>query len=75
MLIHDGGDRPPLVAVLLRSLALHLQIADYFVDLVIDDVVQQGASRYTVDGLTRALGNDKAAGQLDRGLYQRGELP
>lgn len=33
------------------------QIVDYYLDLIIDNVVQQGASLYTVQGLTQRLGN------------------
>ena len=34
-----------------------MQIADYYVDLLIDNVIQQGASRYTVAGLTENVAN------------------
>ena len=34
-----------------------VQIADYYVDLLIDNVIQQGASRYTVAGLTENVAN------------------
>ena len=43
-------------------------------DLIIDNVIQQGASRYTVSGLTSALGNSTLL-FLDGDIsYARGEI-